>query len=267
MAHSKEGVLHNQFNVSPEDPSRGKVLGTVSQYDQVAGGQSNVHRQTINHRETVKRNPNSSCSATPTTLIRDAGPYSTRNTGKGALLVESGQVVDALAGGMTIDQVRDSVLGGSVPGATPLTPRVAEVLFLIHEIPYIPRTADNIARLMVENTDEDVSIVLARVQPELDRLIAAGLIAQIGEEYEFLTGERRSFEEEVTTVEQQYRQEDKERGLARHFVHEAGKAHWRAWFGSDACSPTPFAACCATRRWRRWRTWVPQHSARSAARS
>lgn len=62
----------------------------------------------------MKRNPNSSCSATPTTLIRDAGPYSTRNTAKGALLVEAGQVVDALAGGMTIDQVRNAVLGGSL---------------------------------------------------------------------------------------------------------------------------------------------------------
>ena len=62
----------------------------------------------------MKRNPNSSCSATPTTLVRDAGPSSTRITAKGALLVEAGQVVDALAGGMMIDQVRNVVLGGSL---------------------------------------------------------------------------------------------------------------------------------------------------------
>jgi len=129
-----------------------------------------------------------------------------------------------------------SRLKETVPGATPLTPRVAEVLYLIRELPFIPRTRDNIARLMVENADEDLPTILARVQPELDRLIAAGLVAQIGEEYEFLTGERRSFEEEVTTVEQQYRQQDKERGLAQQFVHDAGKAHWRIWFGSDVVS-------------------------------
>jgi hypothetical protein len=120
-----------------------------------------------------------------------------------------------------------------VPGATSLTPRVAEVLFLIREVPVIPRTRDNIARLLVESMDDDLPTVLARVQPELDRLIAAGLVARIGEEYEFLTGERRTFEEEVTTVEQQHKQQDRERGLDLNFVHEAGKSHWRDWLGSS----------------------------------
>ena len=101
-----------------------------------------------------------------------------------------------------------------VPGATSLTPRVAEVLFLIREVPFIPRTRDNIARLLVESVDDDLPTVLARIQPELDRLIAAGLVARIGEEYEFLTGERRTFEEEVTTVEQQHKQRTGNAGLA-----------------------------------------------------
>ena len=46
--------------------------------------------------------------------IRDAGPYSTRNTAKGALLTEAGQVAGALARGMAVDQVRDAVLSGSL---------------------------------------------------------------------------------------------------------------------------------------------------------
>lgn len=46
--------------------------------------------------------------------IRDAGPYSTRNTAKGALVTEAGQVVAALARGMSIDQVRDAVLSGTL---------------------------------------------------------------------------------------------------------------------------------------------------------
>jgi len=129
-----------------------------------------------------------------------------------------------------------SRLKETVPGATPLTPRVAEVLYLIRELPFIPRTRDNIARLLVENAEDDLPAILQRIQPELDRLISAGLVAQIGEEYEFLTGERRSFEEEVTTVEQQIRQQDKEVGLSKQFVHDAGKAHWRGWFGSDVVS-------------------------------
>ena len=120
-----------------------------------------------------------------------------------------------------------------VPGTTALTSRVAEVLFLIREVPFIPRTRDNIARLLVENMDEDLPAVLARVQPELDRLIAAKLVALIGEEYEFLTGVRRTFEEEVTTVEQQHKLHDRERGMADNFVHESGKSHWRTWLGSN----------------------------------
>ena len=123
-----------------------------------------------------------------------------------------------------------------VPGATPLTPRVAEVLFLIREVPFIPRTRDNIARLLVESVDDDLTTVLARLQPELDRLVSAGLVARIGEEYEFLTGERRTFEEEVTTVEQQHKHQDRERGLADNFVHEAGKSHWRSWLDSNVVS-------------------------------
>lgn len=55
----------------------------------------------------------------------------------------------------------------TVPGATALTPRVAETLFLIHEVSFIPRAKDNIARLLVESVDDDIPIVLARVEPEL----------------------------------------------------------------------------------------------------
>jgi hypothetical protein len=121
----------------------------------------------------------------------------------------------------------------TVPGATNLTPRVAEVLFLIREIPFIPRTKDNIARLLVESVDDDLPTVLTRIEPELERLRSSGLVARIGEEYEFLTGERRTFEEEVTTIEQQYLQQDRERGLKEHFVQESGKNHWKRWLDSD----------------------------------
>jgi hypothetical protein len=65
------------------------------------------------NRKAVKHNPRTGCLDAPSLAIRDAGPYSTRNTAKGALITEVGQVVAALAGGMTIDQVRDAVLGGS----------------------------------------------------------------------------------------------------------------------------------------------------------
>ena len=121
-----------------------------------------------------------------------------------------------------------------VPGATTLTPRVAEVLYLIRELPYIPRTIENIARLLLENVDDDLPSLLSRIEPELQRLISAKVVAKIGEEYEFLTGERRTFEEEVSTVEVQYRQQEREKGLETHFIHAPGKSHWRSWLGFDS---------------------------------
>ncbi len=101
-----------------------------------------------------------------------------------------------------------------VPGATPLTRHVAEVLYLIHEISYIPRTIDNLARLQAEHTTDDLPTVINRIQPELDRLIKARLVAKIGEEFEFLTGERRTFEEEVADEMAGLKMQDLESGLA-----------------------------------------------------
>lgn len=121
-----------------------------------------------------------------------------------------------------------------VPGATDLTRKVAEVLYLVRELAYIPRTRDNIARLLVESVDDDLPALVARIEPELERLRQAKLVAQIGEEFEFLTGERRTFEEEVATLEAQSRQEDRERGLVEHFIQDRGQKHWRKWLGSDA---------------------------------
>lgn len=103
-----------------------------------------------------------------------------------------------------------------VPGASPLTQRTAEVLFLIREIAYIPRTIDNLARLMVEHSSEDLITVRSRLEPELQSLINAKLVAKLGDEYEFLTGERRTFEEEVAEESGSFiKWQDLEAGLAK----------------------------------------------------
>ncbi len=122
-----------------------------------------------------------------------------------------------------------------VPGGTPLTRRVAEVLYLIREIAYVPRTIDNVARLLVESTSDDLPGLTARIRPELDKLIGAKMVARIGEEYEFLTGERRTFEDEVATIAAQLRQQDREAGLAKHFIYdpEKKKNHLHSLLGFD----------------------------------
>jgi len=120
-----------------------------------------------------------------------------------------------------------------VPGASDLTMYVAEVLFLIRELAYIPRSIENVARLLAECTDDDVMSVVTRVKPEVERLMKAGLVGKTGDEYEFLTGERRSFEEDVATVELNYKQQDREKGLQDEFIYHEGKIQHREWLDSN----------------------------------
>jgi hypothetical protein len=100
-----------------------------------------------------------------------------------------------------------------VPGATDLTRRVAEVLYTIREIPYIPKTSQNIARLLVSRTDENLATIIRTIIPELEKLQKAKLVARIGEEYEFLTKEGRNFEEEVLETMSSYRWPDVLKGI------------------------------------------------------
>lgn len=122
-----------------------------------------------------------------------------------------------------------------VPGATALTRRVAEVLYLIREIPYVPRTVDNLSRMLVESTTDDLPTLVPRVEAELKRLMAAKMVARIGEEYEFLTGVRRTFEDELATVAAGYKYPDKESGFAKHFIHDrqAKRNHLREVLGFE----------------------------------
>jgi len=163
-------------------------------------------------------------------------PYLSEGVGA---LVSFDEVYGNLSGeGEVSPDVRTelSKLKNVVPGATTLTPRVAEVLYLIRELPYVPRTKDNLARLLAEHVEDDLPAILARLEPELDRLIKAKIVARIGEEFEFLTGERRTFEEEVAAVESQYRYQDQESGLKEHFIHGGGKHYWRKWLDFDTVS-------------------------------
>jgi hypothetical protein len=114
-----------------------------------------------------------------------------------------------------------SKIEADVIGATELTRRAAEVLFLIREIAYVPRSLDNIARLLVEQTTEDLASLRGRIEPELQKLIKAKLVAKIGEEYEFLTGERRTFEEDVANIAAGYKRQDLDAGLAKFISKES----------------------------------------------
>ena len=138
-------------------------------------------------------------------------------------MVSFDEVYNNLAAGEVSPDVRRELsrIEEVVPGATTLTRRVAEVLFLIREITYIPRSIDNLARLLVEHTTDDFGLLRSRILPELDRLRVAKLVAKVGEDYEFLTGERRTFEDEVAQEASGLKVQDLDAGLAK-FVNVDG---------------------------------------------
>ena len=100
-----------------------------------------------------------------------------------------------------------------VPVATDLTPKLAEVLFLTGDLAYLPKTAANLARLLVSDTSQDLASLQPMIEAELDKLKKAKIVARIGDEWEFLTGERRTFEDAVDTVTAQLKFQDREDGL------------------------------------------------------
>lgn len=101
----------------------------------------------------------------------------------------------------------------SVPNASELTVNICEVLYLISEVNFIPKTEENISRLLVPSTEPEIGILKRQVQTELIKLKNAKIIAPNGDEWEFLTGERRNFEEQVDTVSKQLRYQEREVGL------------------------------------------------------
>ncbi len=152
------------------------------------------------------------------------------------VMVRFDEIYHNLAGeGEVSPDVRTDIsrIGRVVPDATELTSAVAEALFLVRELPYIPRTIDNIARLTIRDVDEDLATAITAVRPELEKLRKAGLVAKIGEEFEFLTGERRTFEDEVSTVETQMGYSDRENEFGNSFIRDS---NWRKWLGSNAVS-------------------------------
>ena len=138
-------------------------------------------------------------------------------------MVSFDEVYGNLAAGEVSPDVRRELsrIEEVVPGASALTRRVAEVLFLIREIAYVPRTIDNLARLLVETTTDDLTTLRAKIEPELHKLRSAKLVAKTGEDYEFLTGERRTFEDEVSKVGTDLKVQDLDSGLAK-FVSADG---------------------------------------------
>ena len=79
--------------------------------------------------------------------------------------------------------------------------RLLRALFLIQQLSYVPRGLENLAHLVATSIDEDLQGLKERVARGLDQLIAAQYVAKTGDQYEYLSGERKRIEEEIAQEE------------------------------------------------------------------
>jgi hypothetical protein len=92
-----------------------------------------------------------------------------------------------------------------VSDATEFTYKVAVALYLLGQAKYIPCTLENLSRALVSNLDDNLAALGARIEPELARLIDAGYVKQVGEAYEFLTTQQRTFQDKVREHQKELR--------------------------------------------------------------
>jgi hypothetical protein len=75
--------------------------------------------------------------------------------------------------------------------------RLLRALYLLQQVPYAPRVLDNLARLLASRVDTDFSALRNEVETGLQQLSAARYAARTGDQYEYLSGERKRIEEEI----------------------------------------------------------------------
>jgi hypothetical protein len=85
----------------------------------------------------------------------------------------------------------------NVPEGNENTANVARVLYLMGRDPNITCNLDNVTRALVSSVDANLSELRVTVKTELKRLIDAGYVKQVGDDYVFLSTQQRSFQRKV----------------------------------------------------------------------
>ncbi len=84
------------------------------------------------------------------------------------------------------------------------TANVARVLYLMGRDSNITCNLDNITRAHVSSVDVNLNELRTKMKRELDRLIAAGYVKQVGDDYSFLSTQQRSFQRKVRQREEKW---------------------------------------------------------------
>ena len=117
-----------------------------------------------------------------------------------------------------------------LPGYQPLDQRVLKALYLLQEVPWIAVTADTLAHALLRDVrSENLSALKEAVEASLERLQAARYVVPKEDGvWEFLTGTKKSFEEEVAgvTVRQTDLRREARKALAE-VLRPVGKLNYR----------------------------------------
>jgi hypothetical protein len=100
------------------------------------------------------------------------------------------------------------------PEAGELGQRVAEILLLLDYARFVPRSEQNVARLLARSIEDDLPALHAALRPALAQLEHAGLVARVGAELELVTGEARVLEAELAARAQSFAPAELRHGFA-----------------------------------------------------
>jgi len=131
-------------------------------------------------------------------------------------IVSADMVYDHIAADLRPQDRREiESLPERLPGYQELDRRVLKALYLLQAVPWIVVTSETLAHaLLCDVRNENVASLRAEVKKSLQRLKAARYVIPKGDDvWEFLTGTKKSFEEETASVT--VRQNDRRREVRR----------------------------------------------------
>lgn len=78
--------------------------------------------------------------------------------------------------------------------------KISKALYLLQQLDWIPRDLENITKVLANETNVNIGSIKERVKAGLDRLIEGKYIILQENQYEFLSGAKRSIMEEIASV-------------------------------------------------------------------
>ncbi len=110
--------------------------------------------------------------------------------------------------------------------------RILKALYLIQQLTWVPRSLDNLTRLLMRNIEEDFNQTRNAVESGLEQLIEGKYVVKVDNQYKYLSGDERKIEEEIAVFKPKHNDIRREArkillGLSKRFtdIHYKKLAH------------------------------------------